>query len=117
MILAEFAIGTVGQWVTVLAIVGTAWAFYRGGGGAAVSTLQDANRVLERRVRELEKTNREQEVELTELRARTDHVAALEPLLIELRDHDVRRASQSSQILTVLELIAAKLGPDNDERE
>src|SRR5437868_3969635 len=46
--------GSVAQWLTVAAVIVGAWLIYRGGGGTALETLQTANRILERRVHDLE---------------------------------------------------------------
>lgn len=107
--------------VNVLALVmGAALAFgaflfaRRYGGGAALQELERANRVLERRVNELTVQNEQQAGELIALRARTDVALAIEPVLQALRTHETEAGKRSKATLTVLDLIAARLGPDGE---
>lgn len=89
------------------------WLFVRRhGGGAALAELERANRVLERRVGELEQQNTSQGAELVALRAKTDVTLAIAPVLEALKLHEERAAVRSEQTLTVLALIADRLGPD-----
>jgi hypothetical protein len=131
------AFGTLPGWLTVAAVVGAAWAFRRGGGGAAISSLETANRVL---TTELEKQRTaseaqkaiaaEQAREIAKLQARTDYATSLATALAPVLEwstgheqraqerHDIQMKSSTDQnaaVLNLLALIAERLGPENDE--
>jgi DNA integrity scanning protein DisA with diadenylate cyclase activity len=121
-----------GDWLQLAAlvvIVAAAWRVTRGGGGAAVQELSTANRVLERRNHELGSEVRDLRIEVAELRTRTDFAAAMaayEERMDEARrgdaaraqqqyeEHEARAAARSDNVVRVLELIAARLGPDDN---
>jgi hypothetical protein len=102
---AAFDVGTLGQWVLVLIALFAAWRIARGGGGTAVHELSEANRVLEKRIHELGAEVRDLKIENQALRARTDFGAVI-------AKHEERAESRTDGILKVLDLIAARLGPD-----
>lgn len=106
-------IGTVGQYLTVLAVVAVAWIVYRGGGSAALGILRDANEVLEGRVRELERLRASDVETIAELRGRTDVTLALAPLALAAEHHEARAQVRFERSMDVLGLIADRLGPDN----
>jgi cell division protein FtsB len=89
-----------------------AWRVSRGGGSAAVTVLSEANKVLEnkmheqqRKIDELGAEVRDLRVENAELRSRTDYQAVI-------NEHEKRANERHGATLKVLELIAARLGPD-----
>lgn len=112
MLVAELAIGTVGQYLTVAAVVAVAWLVWRGGGSAALGVLETANRILDKRVHDLEVQALRDQRTIGELRARTDFSLALQPLHDELKRHSLHAEARADKMLTVLDLIAARLGPD-----
>src|SRR5207253_9358680 len=93
-----------------------AWRVSRGGGGAAVSELAIANKVLEERIHQLREEYqakvdmlgaeiRDLRVENAELRTRTDYKAVID-------GHEIRAEERAGRLLTVLDLIASRLGPE-----
>ena len=112
--LAASLLGTIPGWLTVGGIIIAAWIFYRGGGGTALGTLSEANRVLERRVGELETQSRRDNATIAELRGRTDVALALKPILEWTVHHETRAQERHAGTLTVLNLIAKRLGPEID---
>jgi hypothetical protein len=104
--------GTLPAWLTVALVVGAAWSFRRGGGSTAISSLEIANRVLEKRVHDLEEAGRLKDRELAELRGRTDVALALAPLIEWSSQHEQRAAERHVATLNVLDLIARRLGPE-----
>jgi hypothetical protein len=105
--------GSAAGWLTLLALIGTAVLIWRGGGGTALSTLQEANRVLERRVRELERLHAADGEMIAELKGRTDVTLALAPIVEWSGRHEERAQQRHDATLGVLGLIADRLGPDN----
>jgi hypothetical protein len=106
-------------WLALIPLVAVGWVVWRGGGIAALSTLRTANEVLEKRndlleerVGELERLRAEDQETIGELRGRTDVTIALMPLASELALHEVAAERRNEKILTVLNLIANRLGPD-----
>jgi hypothetical protein len=91
--------GTIAQWLTVAVIVFVGWRISRGGGSAALETLELANQVLERRVRDLEAN------------AKAD---AATPLINWSESHEHRAQERHNATLGVLGLIADRLGPETN---
>lgn len=103
----------VGPTVVTLALAFAGYLFVRRhGGGTALEELERANRILERRVGELEHENRKQSAELATLRTQTNVALAIAPVLEALKLHEERAAVRSDRTLGVLDLIAARLGPE-----
>lgn len=107
-------LGTLPGWLTLVVVVSVAWILYRGGTGTAVSGLQDANRELERQIKEkagqlsaLERIN-------AELRAEKDVNVAIVPVVDAMKSHEVRAQERHEKTLIVLDLIAERLGPDHN---
>jgi hypothetical protein len=99
--------------VVTLCVAAAGWLFVRRhGGGSALEELERANRILERRVGELEQENNRQAGELATLRSRTDVGLAIAPVLEALKLHEERAGERSSRTLDVLDLIARRLGPE-----
>lgn len=84
----------------------------RHGGGTALEELERANSVLERRVHELETSDAAKSMRIAELEAKTDVALAITPVLEALRMHELEAAKRSNATLLLLELIAARLGPE-----
>jgi hypothetical protein len=104
--------GTLPAWLTLGAVVGAAWVFSRGGGGTAIATLVEANRVLEKRVHEQDLKISDQDKVIAELRGRTDLSLSLKPIIDWTSLHDQRAQERHDKTLLVLDLIAERLGPD-----
>lgn len=98
--------GTLSQWLLVAVAVFVAWRITSGGGGSAVQELSAANKVLTNRVHDLGSEVRDLKIENERLRQRTDFQAVLS-------DHERRAQERHTATLGVLELIAARLGPDH----
>jgi ribosome-associated translation inhibitor RaiA len=113
-VLAAVEIGAISTWLAVVGVAVVAFLIWRGGGGAALGVLQTANDVLERRVNELEQQQKADQATIGELRARTDVTLALAPLHAEIQGHDLRAQARAERMLTVLDLIAKRLGPEAD---
>jgi len=123
-VIAASVIGTLPAWITVAILISAVLIFIRGGGGTAIQSLQIANEVLEKRVqqlmdqsRQLEDQNKRQAAEIAELRARTDVTAALSPVISAVQLHEQQAAKRAERTLTVLDLIAKRLGPDLEGSE
>jgi hypothetical protein len=108
------AIGTVAGWATVGGLLLASWVFWRGGGGTAIASLETANRVLEKRVQDLENQSRRDNTTIAELRGRTDISIALKPILEWTVQHETRAQERHEKTLVVLDLIAQRLGPDEN---
>lgn len=113
MSLIAVEVGTLAQWLTFFAFAVAAFFVWRGGGGAALGVLEVANRILEKRVGELEKQQLVDAKELAELRGATNFNTALAPLVLASEHHEERAAVRFERSMVVLDLIAARLGPDN----
>lgn len=116
MLLASGAgvFGTLPGWLTLGALCAAAWTFRRGGGGAALDSLDTANRVLTNRVKELEASDATKDKQLAELKGRTDVALALAPILKWTTQHEERAQERQIALLGVLELIAQRLGPEQN---
>ncbi len=107
--------GSVAQWLTVILAGVVAYALYRGGGGTALSTLQEANRILEKRVHELEAQGKTDAALIAELKGRTDVGLAIKPMSEAMTLHEVRAAQRHEATVNVLGLIPDKLGQENGQ--
>lgn len=126
--LAAIQWGTLPGWLTLAALVGAAfWLPRRGGSGPAIESLEANNRVLEKRVHELEQQGKVDAGIIAELRGRTDVTLALAPIVEWSTAHEVRAQQRHEAMLRgqdgtlkVLDLIAHRLGDDpngnGDER-
>lgn len=101
-------------WITIVFAAAAAAYFRRHGGGTALAELERANRILERRVHELEQDNATLSGKVQTLTASRDVTIALTPVLTALELHETRAASRSEATLGVLQLIADQLGRDPD---
>src|SRR5262245_10137385 len=110
--LAAINAGDAVSWLTFAGVALAAYLIYRGGGSVALSVLQGANEVLEKRVHELERAHAEDARLIADLQAKTDVAIALQPLHDDLRDHARQAEARSERLLAVLEMIAARLGPE-----
>ena len=104
--------GTIPGWITAVLLGGLFLYTSRHGGSEALETLSKSNDILAAkaeeqgsRIRDLEKAN-------AELKAKTDVTIAIAPLLAWSESHESRAADRHVAILQVLDLIAARLGPD-----
>lgn len=96
-------IGEFSQWATVVLALLVAWRISKGGAGAAVSELSEANRVLERRNHELGAEVRDLKIEVESLRQKTDYTTVM-------AEHERNAQKRTEGLLKVLDLIANKLG-------
>lgn len=115
--------GTVSGWFTVLLLLAGLWVFLRGGGGVALGHLREANEVLtgtiqeqERKLQEGATRLREAEREISELRGRTDVSLAIAQALVPIiewsNSHEQRAQERHEASLGILQLIADRLGPE-----
>lgn len=96
-----------------------AWRVSKGGGGAAVSELSEANRVLEGRLHELRR-DYEQKIEklgeeIAALRVKNGELAARTDYKAVIDEHERRAQQRAERLLAVLDLIASRLGADPPE--
>lgn len=84
----------------------------RFGGGTALSTLEQANKILDKRVHEQDAELRSLRAELETLRSRTDVALAMAPVLEALRTHEQHAEKRADRTYDVLNLIAHRLGPE-----
>ena len=105
-------LGTVPAWLTVAAVVIGGYVIWKGGGGTALNTLQTANQVLERRVHDLEQQALGDAKMIAELKGKTDMALAVQPFMTWAETHEERAAIRHEKTLIVLDLIAARIGPE-----
>jgi hypothetical protein len=108
-------IGSLPTWIILIMGVLVAFRVTRGGAGSAVSELAKANEILTKRKDELGGEVRDLKEEVARLQGRTDIAAALVPISTALEDHEQRAAERHAAHLGLLELIAARLGPDPEK--
>ena len=104
--------GTAPLWITMALGLGGVMFVRRFGGGGALAELERANRVLEKRVHEQQSEIKSLTAELALLRSRTDVALAMAPVLKALELHEREAERRSRRTLAVLDLIAARLGPE-----
>jgi hypothetical protein len=114
--LVASAFGTVPGWLTLVALLITGYLIWRGGGGTALDTLQTANRVLERRVHELEQQAKKDTAKIAELSGKTDMALAVKPFMEWATLHETRAGQRHEGIVAVLQMIADRLGAENEQR-
>lgn len=112
--LLELAAAAAGSVLFLVVTARVAWAVWRGAGGTALDTLGRANRVLERRVLDLEKQGLHDQTMIAALVAKTDVSVAIAPLVVWSTAHEERAAQRHEATLAVLGLIADRLGPDRE---
>jgi hypothetical protein len=105
-------LGTIPGWLTLAILILGAWRITKGGAGTAVSELNTANEVLTRRVHELGDENKELRREVSELRGRTDVAVAIMPIIEWTMKHENRAQERHDSAMTILGLIADRLGPE-----
>lgn len=105
--------GTLPGWLTLVLLVGAAFAIpRRGGGGPAIASLEATVRVLEAKTTSDAATIAELRETVADLRARTDVSVAIQPVVEALTAHETRAAERHTGSLKVLDLIAGRLGPE-----
>lgn len=118
--LAIVSLGSLAQWTTVALMLIVAWRLSAGGAGTAVQELSKANEVLTKRVHELGSEVRDLRVENAKLRQRTDFHAVLgvfeERAEERMARMEQRADERAEKMLKVLELIADRLGSDDNHR-
>lgn len=110
--LGALAVDEVNAWLTFAVVVVVAWLVYRGGGSGALSTLRTANDVLERKVKDDAARIRTLEARVLELQSRTDVAEAVTPVQRAIERHEERAQERGERLLTILNLIAERLGPN-----
>lgn len=132
MLLADFIAGSLPTWILLTLGLFAAWRVTKGGTVGAVQELSKANEVLEKRIHQLGAEVRDLRIENEGLKARTDFSQALAPVLESLATntaastqrqaaimdaqahHEERAQKRQDGILHVLNLIASKLGDDDN---
>lgn len=119
--------GTLPGWLTLLALVAGIWKISQSGGGAAVSELSEANKVLADRLQstrdEMGSEIRDLRVENAGLKAKTDITIALAPLVTDLKAHEERSQERATVLIETgkaiqhaLESLAEAWGHDTFDR-
>lgn len=106
--------GTLPAWLTLCALLTVGFVYLRGGSGTAVHGLQETNQELVRQLGELKTRVAVLESENASLIERTDMKLALAPILEEIKLESGRAEIRSQLMVTVLEMIAAHLGPEKE---
>jgi tRNA A37 N6-isopentenylltransferase MiaA len=106
--------GTLPQWLTVFSILALGIPIVRGATGIAVKSLRDEKHELERLTREQAEKIRVQTAEIMELRATRDLAPVQSAMVEAMGQHEQRAADRAEKVLAVLDLIAARLGPNAD---
>lgn len=99
-------------WVAVALGIGGVLFVRRHGGSTALEELERANRVLERRVHELEQLNGELVGQVAALTATRDVSVAIAPVLEALTLHEERAGQRGETTAVLLQMIADRLGKD-----
>lgn len=107
--IAGLSLGTIAQWVTVATVGALAWVLVRGGGGSAVTILQESNRVLEHHGREQGERIAALTAQVAELRERTDVALAIRPLLDWTSHHEQRDQERFEATLEALREVAVSM--------
>lgn len=102
-------VGTIAGWLTLIAVMSVAWVGWRGGGSTAISTLETTNRVLEKRVQELENTVATDARTIADLKASRDFATAVQPLMDALAAHEVNSESREARHAEALERLIVTL--------
>lgn len=109
--------GSVAGYLTLAALLVGLYLFYKGGGGVALGHLRDANSVLTDALAAQADKLSHAERELSELRGRTDVsiaiAAAIGPISEWSASHEQRAQARHEAQMVIMELIASRLGPDD----
>ena len=114
MIVAEtvqMLLGNVPAWLTLAVVAIVGYYFVRGAGGTALSTLELANGILEKRVHDLESQGKADAKLIAELKARTDLSVQMAPLMAWTGQHELRDQERFEKTIAVLGEIADRLAP------
>jgi hypothetical protein len=112
--LATAWLGTLPGWLTLASIVALAFALRGGQIGPALGYVKEANKALERENVELKRQVAELTAQVGTLKARTD-LAPLQTALVErMSGHEERAQARFERTVTILDLIAERLGPNGD---
>jgi hypothetical protein len=111
--LATSWIGTLPGWLTFAGVIALALALRGGQIGPALGYLREANATLERENVELKRQLAELTAMVGTLRARTDLAPLQTALLRRMEAHEERAQGRFEKTVVLMELIAARLGPDN----
>lgn len=99
------------------ALVGAAWMFARGAGGTAITSLEAANRVLERRVQAQDKTIADLQAQIAALQGKKDVSIvierALQPLFEQAAQHERHVEERHLLVMHIMQMIADRLGPED----
>ena len=109
------------SWATLLAGLGAFLYVRRHGGGRALEELELANKILERRLVEQAAELRQQAQVIGALEQRTNLEPMVSAVVSQFSDHERRAQERHTEhmrsqrgVLSVLELIADKLGPESE---
>jgi len=112
--LASAIFGTLPNWLTFIAVVGAALALRGGQLGPAVGYLRDANQTLTEEVTTLTAELRERDRMILELHNKTDLEPMQAALIASMQTHEERAAARHVSMLAIMDLIAARLGPNGE---
>lgn len=110
--LAASWLGTIPGWLTLGALVGLAFLLRGGQLGPAIGYLREANSTLTDENKALAAKVVTLTAENVELKSRPDLVSLQTALLAQMKAHEDRAQERHTASLVVLDLIAARLGPD-----
>lgn len=112
-------IGLAGLALTLVAAIGLGFALWKGQAGPALSYLREANEALvkkseaaDERAESLETKLRLVEEANTLLEARTSFEPMVAAVVLQFESHESRAHERHLATLRILDLIAARLGPD-----
>lgn len=107
--------------LVVAALLGASWMFTRGAGGTAITSLEAANRVLERRVQAQDALIADLQAQIAELQGKKDVSVviehALQPLFEQASQHERHVEERHLLTMHILQMIADRLGPERTGSE
>lgn len=109
MLPAAYVLQHITDLAGLVALAALAWVVFKSGGGSALSVLQEANKILEGKVHDLEHQAKEDQKMIAVLKARTDITEALSPLISWTAAHESRAQARAEAQLRVLEQLEHRI--------
>jgi chaperonin cofactor prefoldin len=106
----QMLLGSLPAWLTLVTVAVIGYYFVKGAGGAALTTLETANRILEGRVHTLEAQAKDDAKLIAELKARTDLSVQLQPLVQWTGEHENRDQQRFEKTIAAMGVIETALG-------